>query len=189
MRTASSANTVVGRARRDQRAEVEHEHALARGCGRTRRRARRAGSRCRCSRVHRAAASAPSSRGLVRGRGPTTARRAAASLGSVISARPISTRRPTPRLSASTGRSATASSPSSSSVASARCVLVGGRAARGAARPSRARRRRCGRARRRGSARAASCPTNSSMRWNVRADAEPGPAVRRHAGEVRAVEA
>ena len=67
----------LGRARRDQRAEVEHEHALDEGCGRARRRARRAGSRCRargarCSSVCRELG------GLVRGRDPTTARRAAA---------------------------------------------------------------------------------------------------------------
>ena len=42
-------------------------------------------------------------------------------------------------------------------------------AGRGTAGPSTARRGRCAPARRRGSARAASCPLNSSMRWNVRA--------------------
>ena len=84
----------------------------------SRRRARRAGWRCRARAAPRgASARAPASRA---GRGPTTARRASSSCGSVISARPSSTSRARPRLSASIRRSATSSSPSSCNVRSTR---------------------------------------------------------------------
>ena len=122
-----------------------------------------------CSLLHRRAACRASVVGLVRGRGPTTARRAAAASGSVISARPISTSRPTPRLSDSTGRSATASSPSSvehrrrarfSSARSAGRRNSTSFQQRAACRcATRSATRRCSRG---------VMPANSSMRWNVR---------------------
>ena len=65
-----------GRTRRDQRAEVEHEDALHEVADEARRRARRAGSRCRCSLLHRAQRLGRALRSR-RGRDPTTARRAA----------------------------------------------------------------------------------------------------------------
>ena len=106
------------RARRDQRAEVEHEHALDEV-------------------PHEldvvldeqdreslfACTSAQPSRRVPRSRArsrPDDGSSSSTSAVWVISARPISTRRPTPRLSDSTLRSATGVRPSRSSIASAR---------------------------------------------------------------------
>ena len=111
------------------------------------------------------------------------------SFGSVINARPISTRRPTPRLSASTGRSATAPQPEQLEHRVDARVLVGRRPSeeqhvlpeRAAARcRTRSATRKCSRG---------VIPLNSSMRWNVR----PMPRRARRcvgdAGEVATVEA
>ena len=91
------------------------------------------------------------------------------SCGSVISARPISTSRPSPeaqRLDRAVGDRVEAEQLEHAR-RRARCSSAVGPADE-RARPSTARRSRCGRARRRGGARATVMPVNSSMRWNVR---------------------
>ena len=127
MRTASSANTVAVGPGRDQRAEVEHEDPLDEA-------AHEVDvvldeqDRDPLLLLHATCSLTPSASVSCRSR-PDDGSSSSTSFGSVISARPISTRRPTPRLSDSTGRSATDSSPSSSSIAVGLGVLVGGRPA------------------------------------------------------------